>query len=720
MNLDIFTTGGPSEWPSEIAPHHRAELESSGISASVAKARGYRTANTKTEIEALGFGSAQRSVPALIVPTWTVDGIQDAPQIKPDNPRMKAGKAVKYETAHGTKIRVNVHPQILRTLREKTIPLFITEGAKKADCAISQGLACLSLSGVWNWRSGAELADWNAIELRDRKVYLAFDSDWHQNPQVRKALIDLGAMLTRRKADVLYILLPSSNGQKVGLDDFFVGGGSVQGLLECATTEAPDPARHNPLDEAKEIICTDLGNAERFAAEHGQDVRWCSTWKQWIIWDGKRWKSDDSGSVQVIYLAGKTVRNIQRDALEISDSDHRKKVLAWGLTSESVVRIKAMVELAKSTPGIAISPDQLDSDRMVINLQNGTLELDTLTLREHRREDLLTKIAKVSYTKTDAPACPTWGKFLSRIHGGDKEKIGYIMKALGYSLIGDNRERCFFFCYGASGANGKSTMLSTVADILGEYSQNTNPETFMDDFGSSKNSASPDVAALKEARFVVTSETASGKKMNEDLVKRITGNTDKISARHLFQGTFEFVPQFTIWMMGNHKPTIRGTDDAIWGRVVMIPFDISIPVEERDKDLARRLEVEHDAIFAWVVEGLRYYWLTGLEKPASLTEVNHEYREEQDVLGEFLRLAITRDSEGDIMSSRLYQVYEKWARASNLGVLSSVKFTLAMKDRGFAMSRRKTGMYFTGLDLTAEGVALVSDSGSQAAWWSKD
>lgn len=711
MDLSVFgSISDDQPWPSDLSPQHLAMLKASGITPGVATARGYKTITTKSELEVLGFGQSQRSVPSLLVPIWTVDKEIGGYQARSDAPRMRNGKPVKYETPAGGKIRIDVPPTIHHLIGQSDSALWITEGSKKADAAASRGLCCVSLSGVWNWKSGVELADWDKIRIKGRKTYLAFDSDWHENPQVRDALVRLGAMLSRRGASVQYILIPTTDGRKVGLDDYLSGGGNVSGLLECATSEAPDKHRSNPLDTA-DYILTDLGNAERFATEHGQNLKWCAKFGKWLVWDGRRWKMDDSGGAIVIHLAGLTIRAMQRAALDIDDSEVRKKVVSWCLTSESVVRLKAMIELAKSTPGIAIAPEALDADRMILNVQNGTLELDTLQLREHRREDLLTRIASVPYTKSDSPQCSAWLKFLGRIHDMDRDKVSYIMKALGYSLIGDNRERCFFFCYGASGANGKSTMLSTVADILGEYARHTNPETFMDDFGAGKNSASPDVAALKEARFVVTSETSSGKKLNEELVKRITGNTDKIAARHLFQESFEFVPQFTIWMMGNHKPTIRGTDDAIWGRVVMIPFDVSIPPEERDKDLSKRLEAEHEGIFAWIIEGLRHYWDSGLDKPDCIDGVNKEYREEQDVLGDFLRIAIIHSSGSEVSSSKLYRAYERWARGSNLGVMSSKKFGLSMKERGVKGVRKTAGMFFVDVSMTADGVGLSEETG---------
>lgn len=233
-----------------LADHHRRMLSESGLNEEIVSERGYFTATAKTELDALGFPESQQLVPSLVVPLHTVDGLLGGYQIRPDQPRLRDGKSVKYETKSGQKPLVDVPPRCRPMLDDPDIPLWITEGSKKADCAAVHGLCCGSLQGVWNWRAGVganggklELPDWDRIALNGRKVIIAFDSDVIDKPAVAKALARLSAILERRGADVYIVRIPDSDGNKVGLDDFLASGGTVDQLLAEASKDLPEAAK---------------------------------------------------------------------------------------------------------------------------------------------------------------------------------------------------------------------------------------------------------------------------------------------------------------------------------------------------------------------------------------------------------------------------------------------------------------------------------------------
>jgi uncharacterized protein DUF3854 len=248
--------GSGAKTPTGLLPQHAALISASAISAEVAAARGYRSVAKKAELGDLGFVESQRQVPTLLVPIWTVNGEIGSYQHRPDQPRIREGKPVKYETLAGSRMVLDIPPMIHLKLGDPRIPLFLTEGVRKADAAVSRGLCCLALLGVWNWRGTNEyggkvaLADWESIALNGRHLYIAFDSDVMLKPPVHLALTRLKAFLESRHAKVAVIYLPpGENGQKVGLDDFFAAGHTVEELQGLATRELREPPNPEPGQE---------------------------------------------------------------------------------------------------------------------------------------------------------------------------------------------------------------------------------------------------------------------------------------------------------------------------------------------------------------------------------------------------------------------------------------------------------------------------------------
>ena len=312
------------------------------------------------------------------------------------------------------------------------------------------------------------------------------------------------------------------------------------GTKSVKTTEVNKMSNvDNKYKSAKHVALpaqyTDTGNASFFANLCGQDIRYSHTSRKWFIWDGKRWAVDKTGA---IYRKAKgAVRKMLKMASKVADDDKRRALVKHALKSQDESRLKAMLRLAESEPGIPVTEVQLDSDLWLLNVENGTLDLRTGELRPHRQEDLITKLIPVSYDP-DA-TCPTWDAFLQRIMDGSEDLIRFLQKAIGYSLTGSTKEQVIFILYG-TGANGKSTFLITIHSLLGDYARQTPTETLLTKSG---NTIPNDVARLKGARFVDAAEAENGKKLAEALVKRLTGG-DKITARFLYGEFFEFDPTF--------------------------------------------------------------------------------------------------------------------------------------------------------------------------------
>jgi putative DNA primase/helicase len=420
---------------------------------------------------------------------------------------------------------------------------------------------------------------------------------------------------------------------------------------------------------------TDLGNAERFVTSHGKEVRYCYPWRKWMVRTGTRWERDEAG--QVHKLAKGRVRGIYREASDAEDEDRRKALAKHAANSESETRIRAMIELAKSE--VPISPDKLDADPWLLNVRNGTIDLRTGELREHRREDLITKLAPIDYDP-DAKA-PTWEAFLERVLPG-QELRAFVQRAIGYSATGDTSEQCMFIHHGP-GANGKSTFQETVAAALGDYAMRTPTETLL----VKRSGGVPnDVARLKGARFVTASETEEGRRLAESLVKDLTGQ-DTISARFMWAEWFDFKPTHALHLSTNHKPEIRGTDAAIWRRIRLIPWAVTIPPGEQDRRLAEKLRGELPGVLAWVVRGCLAWQREGLQAPEEVRQATKAYRAEMDVLAAFLADCCVRDEDEDAFAGELWGAWKRWCEETGEQAGTQKRFGGRLAERGFLNHR---------------------------------
>lgn len=696
-----------------LANNHAAMLAASAISADVLAARGYRTVTTKAELARLGFSSAQQLVPALLIPVRIVTGEIALHVLRPDAPRYRKTKPVKYEFPSGAHMCLDVPTHARPGLANPSIPLWITEGSKKADAAISAGLCCVSVIGVWNWRGTNDLggttalADWESIALNEREVYITFDSDVMLKKSVADALARLKPFLELRKARVRLVYLPSKpDGSKVGLDDFLASGRTVDDLLALATTtlritkEKSASGDADETDRGSTVRDTDAGNARRLVAQFGASLRFCEAWGAWIYWDGRRWATDKKG--RIYRYATRTVASIFQEAIKCKELDARDLLIQHARRSESEPRLRAMITLAAKHEKVAVEPDEFDSDPWSLTVANGVVDLRTGTLHEHDRARLVTKLSPITFDP--AATCPTWDRFLLAVADGREDLVSFLQRAVGYSLSGSTREHVLFFCYG-TGANGKSTFLEILETLLGEFSRHADMNSFME---SRSRGIRSDLARLAGARVVTASELDKDASMAEGVVKSLTG-ADKITASFLYQDEFDFRPQFKLWLAGNHKPRIKGSDEGIWRRIRLVPFNVrfqdpgeNIPPElQKDKNLIVKLQAELPGILAWAVRGCAAWQQHGLGSCDSVAEATEEYREEQDTFGAFLAERCFLNDNARCSAKDIYDAYTDWTKATGdhgRFPWGQRRIGLTLRERGHKNIKDRFGrMWWTGI-----------------------
>ena len=418
---------------------------------------------------------------------------------------------------------------------------------------------------------------------------------------------------------------------------------------------------------------TDLWNSESFCKKWEGQLLYCKVWNSWLVYREGRWQEDDKNETQE--LAKRVIMGYYREASEIIEDKTRKILVDYARRSESQRAIRAMTELA--TSGMAIVPDDFDQDLYILNLENGTMDLKTLEFREHKPEDMLTKIAGVSY-EPEAD-CPKWLAFLDKIFEGKEDIIDYMQTILGYSLTGDTGEQCWFTCYGI-GANGKTTFINVIHEILGDYAINTPFSTFLSK-GRGDNIPN-DLARMRGARFVSAVEAPGERRFNEELLKNIVGG-DPITARFLRQEFFDFHPECKIWLASNHKPIVKEFSLGFWRKIRLIPFKVIIPEEERILHYDNILLEEKEGIFNWILEGYKKWKEEKLKTPDEIKEATAEYKSSMDVVAEFIEQCCVESHKAQIATRELYKAYKNWCDESGEEPVKKKSFGRRLSERGY-------------------------------------
>jgi P4 family phage/plasmid primase-like protien len=459
-----------------------------------------------------------------------------------------------------------------------------------------------------------------------------------------------------------------------------------------AAPAAPERSAESPPSvETRFCKHTEYGNCERLVKRYRADILYCPDWRKWLVWDGQRWDSD--ATAEIMRMAKVTVRNIYHEAAEIEDKKLRDATIDWARRSEKAAQLRAMIALAESEPGVPVLAGELDSDQWLVNCPNGTIDLHTGELRLHARTDRITKLAPVEYHPQ--AQCPVWLAFLDQIFEPHKDLVPFIQRAVGYTLTGNTREQCLFLLHG-TGRNGKGVFIKTLAEVLGDYAGTADFSAFV----QRKHDIGPrdDVANMKGKRFVSAQESNEGARLAESVIKWLTGG-DLVRARRLYENSSEFLPTHKIWLATNHKPTVRGTDVAIWSRIKLVPFDVCFEGRE-DRGLKDRLRDELPGILTWAVEGCLLWQESGLAFPESVTRATEEYRAENDQVGRFISEQCVKGNAASAMGRALYSAYRKWAEeGGEKEPMTETAFCLRMGEKGFVKEHGRRGSEYMGIGL---------------------
>ena len=349
---------------------------------------------------------------------------------------------------------------------------------------------------------------------------------------------------------------------------------------------------------------------------------------------------------------------------------------------------------------IPVTFEDFDQDDMLLNTPNGYLDLTSGEQRGEDKTKMFSYVTNTESTETQQP--DTWIDFLNDIFNNDKELIRFIQKSIGYSMTGSTREQVMFILHG-KGRNGKSIFIETVREILGTYSDNIQAKTIMVKRGDTINN---DIAKLQGVRLVTSSEPNEGFRFDEGLIKQLTGG-DTVTARFLYGEEFNFDPKFKIWVTTNHKPIVRGTDDGIWRRLLLIPFKVQIPEHKVDKDLKYKLLREAPAILNWMLEGSIAWQREGLGIPEEVKNASESYRKEMDVIEQFVADECIVNEGERIGANELFKSYQKWADETGEYKMNKNKFGTKMKDK-FESKRTNTGIQYTGINLRQKFPGLMN------------
>ena len=442
---------------------------------------------------------------------------------------------------------------------------------------------------------------------------------------------------------------------------------------------------------------SDFGQAEALIYLYKNRLRF--VWGMgWMLWNGLRWVVDEWGAAKQYGMMGARIR--LKAALYMveqiqGDDAARDKALMRvraALSRRNLAPVDRALKAAETMPYFVTEAGDLDLNHFMIGVKNGVIDLQTGQLVPPNPDHLITKRTNIPYYP-DAP-CPRWEQFLSEIFQGDEDLVEYVRRCIGYCLTGDTREQYLWVAHGI-GANGKSVFIEIVRALLGEYGSAIEFKTLMHGGASDKGD---DLAPLRGVRFVAASESEQGKRLNEALVKQMTGG-DPLRVRHLYGKFFTFVPTFKIWLVTNHKPVIVGTDRGIWRRLRMIPFNARFEGGNADKELPVKLRSELPGILAWAVRGALAWQRDGLNVPFSVAEATEGYRQEMDVLGTFLAERTAVFPEGRATIAQIYDAYKTFIEDSGMQPMSKFALSRALEERGFKQAKSGSERYWKELGL---------------------
>ena len=715
---------------SPLLPEDFANLERRWIDRDLAIAAGIRRVDSATGAWVIGRRDNGTYSGVLIPYRWPgIGGIREY-RLRRDQPDFEYRNGVRKEVGKylgppGRPSLVYLPPDIGSELLSATdCPLLIVEGEFKtlalwrlAGHQIDRPrFLPLGLAGCWNWKGTIGKAPGPNGERRDvkgmivdlekvtwasRRVIIAFDADASQNVSVNAARAQLARELRMRGATVTYVEWPPDQGK--GIDDLLANAGpdKVLELIGNADFNAP----------ATRYLWNDAGNGDRLADAYGLDLIYCTERKGFMVWLGTHWGFDE---LEVERMAERVLRDAFAEAGQIADVAKRNAFLKFLNKSLQGTGISAMVHSAKrKVPQASINV--FDADPVLLNFRNTTVDLRAEQVREHRREDRISKCIPFDYYP-NAP-CPTFMEFLHRIMGSHPDasemefelvdkRVEHLQTAFGCAATG-KPEKKLHILHGA-GNNGKTVLIEVIRDALGdqEYSGEIQVDTLLarSKEALASNSVNADVADLKGRRFVSASEVEQGQRLNLSRVKYLTGG-GQIRGRFLGENFFNFRATHKVFIDSNHRPVVLNPNDAIWNRLILVPFDVTIPDDEIDTDLPSKLRKELPGVARWLIEGAARYLKEGLLDLPAVRDATANYKKESDRLAEFIQERCYLKESAQTPVTMMWQAYQKWLEDTGERFpLSKTAF-----DEGIQQLKCAKGRDSTGKKRVWKGIGLIED-----------
>ncbi|MCS5565424.1 MAG: phage/plasmid primase, P4 family, partial [Methylococcales bacterium] len=438
--------------------------------------------------------------------------------------------------------------------------------------------------------------------------------------------------------------------------------------------------------------CSDAGLAERFAELKGNDLRWVAGLNSWIQWGGVRWIPAEAVIEDAIAVA----RSINIEAAAEFDDTRRNTLQKLAMSAESRGRLEAMLTIAGQFDRMTVNAARFDQCAHLIGCENGVVDLRTKRLVTAEPDQWITKCTGVNY-KFSAK-CPRFKQFMLEIMGADKPMVAFLQRLIGAFLIAGNRDQILAIFHGL-GANGKSVLLDCLRTVFGDYYRSMSSETLMSRQRGNAGGAREDLARLHGARLVVAVESKEGDFLDEELIKAMTGGDSLVARVPYAKSSVEFIPAFTPVLITNHKPVIRGTDHAIWRRMVLIPFEQSFKGKARDAHLLDKLVAEREGILRWVVQGAAQYFKKGLSLPKKVKAITNEYRGDMDLMQHWIDEMCVLGNQETEATDMLYCMYKSWAISDGLRPMTKIAFGRKLSDRGFGTRKSHGKSVRTGISL---------------------
>ena len=430
-----------------------------------------------------------------------------------------------------------------------------------------------------------------------------------------------------------------------------------------------------------------IGNGRMFVDFFRSIILMNDTRGRWYIYDGRVWRPDQH-DIKIAEMAKDFRDALLAFAPSITSEDTRNRYLKRVDALDQRKYRDLMVKDAASDPTVTVDMSAFDRDKFLFNCHNGTINLITGEFRPHDPKDMLTKMTEVDYVP-DA-VCERWLTFMDEVMEDDKERIKYLQKAIGYAMSGDTRLECMFILYGATSRNGKGTTMETVLRILGEYGRTAKPDMLSKKGFADSSGPSEDVARLNGARMVNVSEPEKSMQIDASLTKQMTGN-NILTARFLRENSFEFKPQFKLFIDTNHLPQISDMTLFESDRIKIIPFNRHFTAEERDIDLKSFFAKPENlsGILNWCLEGFRLYMTEGLDMPDSVEQATTQYRQQSDRIMMFTSQCVKKERGQELRAQAVYSRYKDWCAENGFKYENASNFRKKMEQAGYVYQRRR-------------------------------